>query len=192
MFTDDESLSLVVWSVDNTLKCNVPTFVFVLHPLQRSVQLSVPYPAIQSTHVNPSQRKLYNSVAVFHPFLNVPQQEPNPISFTSSLRTAPTALVLLVLTPWWNLSANVAHFSKCFSLSFSFVRKVEQVCQKNTVVMSSKTVNVSTRYCAAHNKSNIQYTGPVGFPTTASLFSVPICTSSNEFAYLEVTHWTWN
>lgn len=55
--------------------------------------------------------------------------------------------------------------------------------------MSSKTVNMSTRYCAARNKSNIQYTGLIGFPTTASFLSVPICTSSNEFADLEVTHW---
>jgi len=115
----------------------------------------------------------------------------NAISVTSSLRTALIVLLLLVLTPWWNVSTNVAHFSKCLPFSFSFVRKDEHVCQQNIVVMWSKTVSVNTRYSAAHNKSNIQYTGPIGFPTSASLFSVPICKSSNEFVDLEIKHWIW-
>jgi len=52
----------------------------------------------------------------------------------------------------------------------------------------AKTVDVNTRCFAAHNKSNIQYTAPIGFPTRASLFSVPVCTGTKDLTDLEMTH----
>jgi len=118
-----------------------------------------------------------------------PQQEPD---FSHLFSTHHTGSVIPS-----GVDAVMKGFCECRTLFkmlsiFFFLCTERWTCfQQNIVVTSSKTVNVYMRCCATHNKSNIQHTGPIGFPTSASLFSVPICTSSNEFADLEITHWIW-